>query len=140
MSESPRRPERADPRRPERADPRRPERADPRRPEPLELWQAEWCPSSQRVRQRLTELGLCFMTRQVPAEREGRDELQALCETRTIPVLVDGGKAIAGEEAILAHLDAYQEPPGAQAHREKAQKVKQRQLEEACRKLEAATR
>ena len=26
----------------------------------LELWQTEWCPSSHRVRQRLTELGLTY--------------------------------------------------------------------------------
>lgn len=106
----------------------------------LELWQAEWCPSSQRVRQRLTELGLCFLARQVPAEREDRDELMALTGSRTIPVLVDQGEAIAGEEAILAHLDTFDQPPQAQAHHEKAQKVKRKQLEAACRELEAATR
>jgi len=35
----------------------------------LELYQAEWCPSSRRVRQRLTELGLDHVSRQVPAQR-----------------------------------------------------------------------
>lgn len=43
----------------------------------LELWQAEWCPSSRRVRQRLTELELPFRALQVPAERAERDELEA---------------------------------------------------------------
>jgi glutaredoxin len=33
----------------------------------LELWQAEWCPYSHRVRQRLTELGLDFVAHQVAA-------------------------------------------------------------------------
>ena len=38
----------------------------------LELWQTEWCPASHRVRQRLTELGLAYVVRQVPVEREDR--------------------------------------------------------------------
>jgi len=32
----------------------------------LELFQTEWCPASRRVRQRLTELGLDYVNRQVP--------------------------------------------------------------------------
>ena len=35
-------------------------------PTTLELWQTEWCPASHRVRQRLTELGLTYIARQVP--------------------------------------------------------------------------
>jgi glutaredoxin len=34
----------------------------------VELFQAEWCPYSHRVRQRLTELGLDFTARQVAAD------------------------------------------------------------------------
>ena len=50
----------------------------------LELFQTEWCPASRRVRQRLTELGLDYLNRQVPVERV-RAELRAegfgvLCE------------------------------------------------------------
>ena len=48
--------------------------AAPRRPlRPrlmYELWQTEWCPASRRVRQRLTELGIDYITRQVPVEQE----------------------------------------------------------------------
>jgi glutathione S-transferase len=110
-----------------------------RTPPGLELWQTEWCPSSHRVRQRMTELGLCFLARQVPVERDARDELQRATGVRTIPVLVADGAAIAGEEAILAYLDACEEPSQACAHRVKAQKVMRKQLEEACPKLEAAT-
>src|SRR5207253_2334746 len=39
----------------------------------MELYQAEWCPHSHKVRQRLTELGLDFVARQVAAEPEDRD-------------------------------------------------------------------
>ena len=31
----------------------------------MELYQAEWCPHSHKVRQRLTELGIDFTARQV---------------------------------------------------------------------------
>jgi hypothetical protein len=36
----------------------------------LELYQTEWFPASRRVRERLTELGLDYLVRQVPVERE----------------------------------------------------------------------
>lgn len=39
----------------------------------LELWQTEWCPGSRRVRQRLTELGVDYVARQVPVAKEQRD-------------------------------------------------------------------
>ena len=38
----------------------------------MELYQAEWCPYSSRVRQRFTELGVSFVARQVPADRADR--------------------------------------------------------------------
>jgi glutaredoxin len=41
----------------------------------MELYQAEWCPHSHKVRQRLTELGLDFVARQVPADPDDRDEM-----------------------------------------------------------------
>lgn len=40
----------------------------------LELFQAEWCPFSARVRQRLTELGVDYIVWQVPVEREARTD------------------------------------------------------------------
>ena len=43
----------------------------------MELYQAEWCPHSHKVRQRLTELGVDFVARQVAAERDERpDEIE----------------------------------------------------------------
>src|SRR5205085_242499 len=41
----------------------------------MELYQAAWCPHAHKVRQRLTELGLDFTARQVPAEP---DDLRTL--------------------------------------------------------------
>ncbi len=106
----------------------------------LELWQTEWCPASHRVRQRLTELGLSYTTRQVPVRHEARTELQLATGANEIPVLVVDGKAVRGETAILAYLDEYFiEPPDAAEQRTKAAKAKQKELEAACPKLAAAT-
>lgn len=98
----------------------------------IELWQTEWCPASRRVRQRLTELGVDYVIRQVPVERADRVALRAAAGTETIPVLTLGRDHVAGEDAILRRLDALPEPPGAAAHRLKAAKARRRQLEEEC--------
>jgi glutathione S-transferase len=99
----------------------------------MELWQTEWCPASRRVRQRLTELGVDYVVRQVPVERGARTALLAATGVDTIPVLVlDEGTVLAGEDAILARLDSVQDPAEAEAHREKAAKARRRYLEEEC--------
>jgi glutaredoxin len=79
----------------------------------MELYQAEWCPHSHRVRQRLTELGLEFVARQVPADPADRQEMRRTVGKEEIPVLVDGEQVVGGDEDILAYLDAG-------AHRAKA--------------------
>jgi glutathione S-transferase len=89
--------------------------------ETVELYQAEWCPHSHAVRQRLTELGLDFVVRQVPADPEERSELERIAGTNEIPVLVaDGGAVYRGDDEILDYLDEFEERPDAEAHREKA--------------------
>ena len=89
----------------------------------MELYQAEWCPHSHKVRQRLTELGLDVTVRQVAAEPDEREEMQAKTGTNEIPVLVvETGEAIRGEDEILAYLDErYDEQDDAEHHRAKAQ-------------------
>lgn len=102
----------------------------------LELWQTEWCPSSHRVRQRLTELGLDYLVRQVPVERDRRQVLLDATGRESIPVLVADGDVIGGEEAIIGWLDTNcPETPEAERHRRKAAKAKRKELEQACRKL-----
>lgn len=99
----------------------------------LLLWQTEWCPASQRVRQRLTELDVAFVAVPVPVEREDRAALLAQTGVDSIPVLVGAdGAVVAGEADILDYLDhTYEEPAGAQAHRLRAERARRRQLEEA---------
>ncbi len=106
----------------------------------IELWQTEWCPASRRVRQRLTELGLSVVLRQVPVERAERTELLAATGESVIPVLVADGRTLVGEEAILDYLDsAFPEPTEAGSHRVKAARARARELEEACRQSAVAT-
>ena len=107
----------------------------------LELYQTEWCPASRRVRQRLTELDVTYVVRQVPVERDERSELLMRAGTDSIPALVcEDGAVLVGEAEIVAYLDErFPEPDGAEAHRLKAIKARKRELEEATRCLEPAT-
>jgi glutathione S-transferase len=87
----------------------------------VELYQAEWCPHSHKVRQRLTELGLDFWARQVAADPGEREQMQQHVGTNEIPVLVpDDGEPVCGEDDILEYLGRFDERADADAHREKA--------------------
>ena len=88
----------------------------------LELYQAEWCPYSHRVRQRLTELGLDFLSRQVRADPGERDEMRGRTGSDEIATLVpEDGEPLVGSDAILEWLnDRYEERPDARRHRAKA--------------------
>jgi glutathione S-transferase len=99
-----------------------------------ELWQTEWCPASRRVRQRLTELGIDYITRQVPVEKDERALLRERTATDTIPVLIaPDGVILVGEELILSDLDNHKPVLAeARAHRLKAEKARPRYLEEEC--------
>jgi glutathione S-transferase len=101
----------------------------------LELFQAEWCPASRRVRERLTELGIDYTNRQVPVEREARTALREAVGTDSIPALrLENGSAVVGEENIVAYLgEQFAEPFEAEAHQQKAAKLRRRYLEEECR-------
>ena len=87
----------------------------------MDLYQAEWCPYSHRVRQRLTELGLDVTLRQVPASPDDRDAMKSATGTNAIPVLVpDDGDPRRGIEAILEYLGQFEDRDDAERHREKA--------------------
>jgi len=87
----------------------------------MELYQAEWCPHSHKVRQRLTELGIDVTLRQVAADPDDRDELRRVADTDEIPVLVGSdGRPRSGEDEILAYLEEFDERPDVDEHREKA--------------------
>lgn len=84
----------------------------------LELWQAEWCPYSHRVRMRLTELRLDWIARTIPLDRAERDEMERATGGRSIPTLVDGSTVVQGADAIIEYLDEHHaDPPDAGRHR-----------------------
>ncbi len=87
----------------------------------LELYQAEWCPYSHRVRARLTELGIDFVARQVAPRRSQRDAMHEATGSTTIPLLVteDGG-TINDADEIIAYLDE-RFAPGEWEHGHRAQ-------------------
>ncbi len=87
----------------------------------IELYQAEWCPYSHRVRQRLTELGVDFVARQVEVEPSGRERMQQATGTTSIPTLLtEEGTALSGVREILSYLDrSFSEPREAEWHRER---------------------
>jgi glutathione S-transferase len=101
----------------------------------LELFQTEWCPASHRVRERLTELGVDYVVRQVPVEPSDRRGLLLATGSHSIPaVLLENGTSVVGERAILDFLDhRFDEVPQSQAQRVKATKAARRYLEEECR-------
>jgi glutaredoxin len=73
----------------------------------IQVFQAEWCPHSARLRQRLTELGVDYVARQVAPFPEGRDELREATGCMTIPVVVlDDGTVLGGDTSdIIADLE-----------------------------------
>ena len=78
------------------------------------LYQAEWCPFSSAVRERLTELGIDFIAKQVapwPEDREGGHE---------IPLLVtEDGEQFEGTDAIFDYLVGFDSAGWEREHRER---------------------
>jgi len=67
----------------------------------LTLYQAEWCPYSSAVRQRLTELGLDFVAKQVAPRQEDR------VGQHEIPLLTNGdGERFEGTDAVFEFLES----------------------------------
>jgi glutathione S-transferase len=78
----------------------------------LTLFQAEWCPYSAAVRQRLTELGLDFVARQVEP-REG--ERTAVDEIPTLET--EDGLRFEGTAPIFEYLSGMPAWEHERAHR-----------------------
>lgn len=69
----------------------------------ITLYQAEWCPFSSAVRERLTELGVDFVAKQVqpwPEQRDAVDEIPTL-ET-------EDGVRYAGTRTIFEYLSSFE--------------------------------
>ena len=79
----------------------------------LVLHQAEWCPYSSAVRERLTELGIDFVVRQVAPWPEQRTGVES------IPTLETDDGLVSGTEEIFAYLARFEVPVHAVQHRER---------------------
>ena len=78
----------------------------------LTLYQAEWCPYSAAVRERLTELGIDFLARQVEPRQEDRAQVDE------IPTLETGdGRRIGGTERIFEYFSTLPAWEHERAHR-----------------------
>jgi glutathione S-transferase len=78
----------------------------------IALYQAEWCPYSSAVRQRLTELGIDFIAKQVAPKQEQRDG------EHEIPMLTNGdGECYEGTDAIFEYLAAVAAGESEREHR-----------------------
>lgn len=84
----------------------------------LELYQAESCPYSTKVREKLTELGISYTIHnpRLPGNegsnvlnQQTHDELQAIGGQDQIPLLVDHrhGETLYDEDPIIDHLEAH---------------------------------
>ena len=98
----------------------------------LTLWQTEWCHASQHVRQRLSELGLDVVLRQVAAEPRYRYELLARFDETAVPLLETPEGPIVGSDEIIAWLDLhFHEREDADQHRARAARSLDRRCAEA---------
>lgn len=68
----------------------------------ITVYQAEWCPHSHKIRQRLTELQIPFVAVPVSTVREDRAELLEATGQNSIPaVILDDGTVLVGKDRII---------------------------------------
>jgi glutaredoxin len=90
----------------------------------IELYQAEWCPHSSRVRQKLTELGVRYVAVPVPPDPSEREVMRRKVGTDEIPaVLFEDGTVLTGDtDGIIRDLDGrFSAGAFAAEHRRKAE-------------------
>jgi glutathione S-transferase len=78
----------------------------------LELYQFEACPHCARVRRKLSELGLDWISREVPVDRSERQRVEAISGQPLVPVLADPdhNMVVTESEDICAYLDEIYGP------------------------------
>src|SRR4051795_7369076 len=80
----------------------------------IELYQAEWCPFSAAVRERLTELGLDFVARQVAPWPENRTSVGEIPTLET-----PEGERYVGTDEIFDYLRSLESWQHERVHRER---------------------
>ena len=81
----------------------------------ITLYQVEWCPYCHIVRQVMTELGLTYVTVNVPARREERAELFPVTDQAAVHGLLvavrDLGLSVISIQVVAQDYAASDEPP-----------------------------
>ena len=96
----------------------------------LELYQAEWCPYSSAVRERLTELGIDFVAKQVAPRQEDRDG------GHEIPLLVtEKGERLEGTDAVFAYLAGLSGNGDERGHRAQYRAHREARSKEAASRI-----
>lgn len=75
----------------------------------LELYQFERCPFCAKVRQKLTELDIDYIVRNVPPGSPKREKLVELGGKQQVPFLVDESRGVSMYESddIIAYLEEH---------------------------------
>ncbi|MCG3117743.1 MAG: glutathione S-transferase N-terminal domain-containing protein [Candidatus Manganitrophus sp. SA1] len=74
----------------------------------LELYQFEECPYCQIVRTRLTDLGIDYLIRNEPRDKQKRERLQRISDQKGVPTLVDPERGVVipdDDEKIIRYLE-----------------------------------
>ena len=101
----------------------------------ISLYQAEWCPYSSAVRERLNELGIDFVARHVAPWPEQRTDLVDRTGTDSIPVLDVEGDLFIGTKQIFAFLESLEAPASAAEHRARYHEHAEERHRDATAKL-----
>jgi len=88
----------------------------------IELYQFESCPHCAKVRRKLDELGLDWISRTVSSDRSERERVEAISGQRLVPVLTDPehNMVVTESEDICAYLDEIYGPGAAPSAASKA--------------------
>lgn len=76
----------------------------------LELYQFEACPYSKKVREKMSELGIDYVLRNVSQDKNKRERLVQVSGQDGVPTLIDStlDLVIPGDgERIIQHLENY---------------------------------
>ena len=78
----------------------------------LELYQFESCPHCAKVRRKLSDLGLDWISRTVPVDRSERQRVEAISGQPLVPVLADPehNMVVTEAEDICSYLDEVYGP------------------------------
>ena len=76
----------------------------------IELYETDYCPFCNIVKEKLDELELEYTTIAVPSPRHRRTEVRELSGQSQVPVIVDGEDVINDSRRIIQYLNSKYSP------------------------------